>query len=143
MAGLPLHYIDLRVFSYVTEDDELVEGALRTLLPEEAEIERAVTEGHYGDPILVLSSRIETADEQRHVLDQLGTSDVVEQLRTELDDRVTADTELYCSLDKQAAAAGRVEVGRGITVRAKLEAYPATRENALESAEEVLSYLSS
>lgn len=141
MASLPLHYIDLRAFSYVTEADERVEAALRTLLPEDTAIDSAETEGHYGDPILVLSTRVETADEQRHVLDRLATPAVRELLERELSERVTENTELYLSLDKQAAARGEVRPGRGVTIRMKIEAYPATRENAIESARELLASL--
>ena len=40
MASIPLHYVDLRTFCYVTEDEKRVEEALATLLPEEFDIQR-------------------------------------------------------------------------------------------------------
>ena len=36
MATVPLHYVDLRTFCYATEDDQRVETALRTFLPEDS-----------------------------------------------------------------------------------------------------------
>ena len=141
MPQIPLHYIDLRTFCYATEDDKRVETALRTFLPEEFEIERMESEGHYGDRILVLSARVERADEIRHVLSQLTTLEEFDRLIDELDQRVTDNTELFLRFDKQAAFGGTVSLGEGITFRAKVEAYPAKKARAVENAEDVLEAL--
>ena len=63
MSSVPFHYVDLRAFCYATEDDKRVADALRTFLPEETELERAESEGFHGDRILVLSARLERADD--------------------------------------------------------------------------------
>ncbi|MFC4437712.1 MULTISPECIES: RNA-binding protein [Natrialbaceae] len=141
MPQIPLHYVDLRAFCYATEDEKRVEEALRTFLPEEFEIERAESEGHYGDRILVLSARVENADDVRHVLSRLADLESLDDLLSELDDRVTENTELFLRLDKQAAFEGDVRLGNGITFRAKVEAYPAKKEQAVENAQEVLERL--
>ncbi len=141
MGSIPLHYIDLRTFCYVTEDDKRVEAALRHFLPEEFELESMTSEGHFGDRILVLSARVERADEMRTVLEALAELEDFPQLIDELDDRVTENTELFLRLDKQAAFNARTELGPGITFRAKVEAYPAKKEAAVENAEEVLEAL--
>lgn len=138
MPRIPLHYVDLRTFCYATEDERRVESALRTLLPEEFEIERTESEGHYGDRILVLSARVENADEIRTVLARLAGIEEFDRLVAELDERVTENTEFFFRVDKQAAFQGEVALGEGITVRAKVEAYPATKEAAVENAREVL-----
>jgi len=138
MASVPFHYIDLRTFCYATEDEKRVEGALRTFLPEDFEIQRATSEGHHGDRIAVLSTRVERADEMRHVLDRLSDLDTASQLAAELDDRVDENCSLFLRLDKQAAFNGDVRLGEGLTVRAKVEAYPATKEAAVENAREAL-----
>ena len=139
MSSIPLHYIDLRTFCYVTEDENRVEDALRLFLPEEFEITRAESEGHYGDRILVLSARVENADEMRTVLNNLGdlSDDEQTQVESELDERVDDNCSFFLTLDKQAAFNGRVELGDGITLRAKVEAYPAKKEHALENIEEL------
>ncbi len=141
MPKIPLHYVDLRTFCYVTEDEKRVEEALRTFLPEEFEIDRVETEGHYGDRILVLSARVENADDVRHVLARLAHLETFDRLLAELDERVTENTELFLRLDKQAAFGGDVRLGDGITFRAKVEAYPAKKEIAVENAAEVLERL--
>ncbi|AHF99518.1 hypothetical protein HALLA_12680 [Halostagnicola larsenii XH-48] len=141
MPQIPLHYVDLRTFCYATEDEKRVEEALRTFLPEEFELERVESEGHYGDRILVLSARAENADDVRHVLSRLADLEEFDGLIAELDQRVTENTELYLTLDKQAAFNGESRLGDGITFRAKVEAYPAKKEAAVENAQEVLERL--
>jgi RNA binding exosome subunit len=138
MASIPFHYIDLRAFCYVTEDEERVEDALRTFLPEEFDIQRAASEGHYGDRILVLSARVENADEMRVVLDAVGdlADDELRRLRTELDERINENCSLFLTFDKQAAFKGSVALGDGITLRGKVEAYPAKQDAAVENAAE-------
>jgi len=141
MAEVPFHYIDLRAFCYATEDDKRVEQALRAYLPEEFEIERATSEGHHGDRILVLSARVENADEMRHVFSKVAEIPDVERLIDELDDRVDENCSLFLRLDKQTAYRDAAALGEGITLRAKVEAYPAKKEKAVESAREALSAL--
>lgn len=138
MPRVPFHYIDLRTFCYATEDEKRVEDALRTFLPDEFEIDRVENEGHHGDRIVVLSARVDTADEMRYVLDRLGELDRLDEVVDELDDRVDDNTSLFLRLDKQAAFRGEPRRGPGITLRAKVEAYPAKKEAAVENAEEAL-----
>ena len=141
MASVPFHYVDLRAFAYATEDADRVETALRTVLPEEFLVERTRSEGYHGDRILVLETRVENADDVRHVLDRLAGMDAVDRVLDELDERVTENTELFLRLDKQAAYRGQVELGEGLTLRGKVEAYPADRDRAIENAREVLTRL--
>jgi hypothetical protein len=139
MPRIPFHYVDLRTFCYETEDDKRVESALRTFLPEEFEVTRTESTGHHGDRIIVFSARVENADDVRHVLAKLSELADFDTLLDELDERVTENTELFLRLDKQAAFRGDVRRGNGITLRAKVEAYPATKEAAVENAREALS----
>jgi RNA binding exosome subunit len=138
MSAVPFHYVDLRTFCYATEDEKRVRAALRTFLPEETDVEREETEGHHGDRILVLSARLERADEIRHVLSRLAEIEDFEGLVAELDDRIDDNCAFFLGLDKQAAYSGRVTLGDGLMLRGKVEAYPAERERAIETAEEAL-----
>ncbi|MFB6133842.1 MAG: RNA-binding protein [Halanaeroarchaeum sp.] len=131
--SVPLHYVDLRAFSYGTEDDDRVERALRELLPEDAAIERAVSTGHHGDRIVVMSARVERADQMRHVFDRLRQAALLEEIAESIGDRVNENNALFVHLDKQVAYRGEVRLGTGISLRAKIEAYPATREKALDN----------
>lgn len=138
MASVPFHYIDLRTFCYATEDEKRVAEALQYYLPEEFEVERADSEGHYGDRIVVLSARVENADDMRQVLRRVAELDDVDRFIDELDQRVDENCSLFLSLDKQAAFNGESAVGDGITLRAKVEAYPAKKEAAVENAREAI-----
>jgi hypothetical protein len=138
VASVPFHYVDLRTFAYETEDEKRVESALRTFLPEGFEVERAESRGHHGDRIVVRSARVERADDVRHVLAQVAAAPEYDRIFDELDDRVTDNCELFLRFDKQAAFRGTVRLGQGITFRAKVEAYPAKREAAVENAREAL-----
>jgi RNA binding exosome subunit len=141
MSSVPFHYVDLRAFCYATEDEKRVAEALRTYLPEECELQRAESEGHYGDRIVVLSARVENADDVRHVLSQVASLSDIDDVRAELDDRVDDNCSFFLTLDKQAAFGGDVVRGDGITLRAKVEAYPAKRENAVANARDLLAEL--
>jgi RNA binding exosome subunit len=141
MPAVPLHYVDLRAFCYATEDDQRVEAALRTFLPEGVELDRAASAGHHGDRILVVSARVERADEMRHVLDRLAELDDVDSVVEELDERVDDNCAFYLTLDKQAAFHGEIRRGDGITFRSKVEAYPAKREKAVANARELFESL--
>jgi len=137
MTDVPFHYVDLRAFCYATEDEDRVERALRTFLPEGFTIDRAASEGHHGDRIVLLSARAENADDVRHVLDRLAAIDL-DRIRDELDDRVNDNCALFMRLDKQAAYGGRIERGEGLELRGKIEAYPAKKEAAVENAADAL-----
>lgn len=143
MSSIPLHYIDLRAFCYVTEDEKRVEDALGTFLPEEFELERTESAGHYGDRILVYSARVENADEIRTVMDALAELPDAEfdEITDQLDERVNENCTFFLTLDKQAAFNGAVRTGDGITLRAKVEAYPAKKESAIDNVEETLEEL--
>ncbi|PSQ45012.1 hypothetical protein BRD17_02645 [Halobacteriales archaeon SW_7_68_16] len=136
MSSVPFHYVDLRAFCYATEDPKRVETVLRTFLPEECPIERAESEGHHGDRILVLSARVENADGIRTVLSAIAGAETIDRILDELDERVDDNCALYVAFDKQAAYRGEVELGAGLTLRAKVEAYPADRERAVANARE-------
>ncbi|KTG10116.1 hypothetical protein AUR64_11005 [Haloprofundus marisrubri] len=138
MASVPFHYIDVRSFCYATEDEKRVEEALRTFLPEEFEVDRVENKGYHGDRIVVLSARVENADDLRHVLSRLSELDEIDRLLAELDDRVDDNCSFFVHLDKQAAFRGDVRLGEGLTLRAKVEAYPAKREAAIENARSAL-----
>jgi RNA binding exosome subunit len=139
VPGVPFHYADLRAFSYATEDVARVERALRTFLPGECEIDRTESEGYHGDPIRVLSARVENADDVRHVLARVSAASAFPRIFEELDERVDENCSLFLRFDKQAAYEGEVRLGEGIDVRLKVEAYPAKREAAVENAREALS----
>ena len=142
MVAVPFHYLELRTFCYATEDEARVIQALEQFMPEGASIERSHTEGHHGDPIEILTVTLERADEMRYLLEQLPRVPGFDRVRTELDQRVDEDCSFYLRLDKQAAYQGDVAFGRGIQLRGKVEAYPATVEGAIANLRNAFAELS-
>jgi hypothetical protein len=128
---MEFHYVDLRCFCYETEEDERVGSALRWYLPEDAEVERETSEGHYGDTIDVLSARVENADQVRAVFDRVTAAPGFATVLADLEERVDEDCAFHLRLDKQAAYGGEAELGKGIQLTAKVEAYPAEKEKAV------------
>lgn len=133
MAPVPFHYLELRAFSYATEDVKRVETALRHYTPADCAIERSRSSGHHGDPITVLSTRIETADAMRTVIERLFEIDGIERFQTQLQSRIDEECAFYLRFDKQAAFRGISSDGVGIQLRGKVESYPASRERAIEN----------
>lgn len=138
MGSIPLHYIDLRTFCYETEAEQRVETALREFLPPDYPIDRDETEGHHGDRIVILSTRVDNADDIRAVMDVIRSTDEFDQLQNEIEDRVTEECSLFITFDKQAAYHGDISVGQGIRIRGKIEAYPAKQDLAIENAKSLL-----
>lgn len=130
---MEFHYVDLRVFCYATEDEDRVEAALRHYLPEDYPVERETNEGHHGDEIVVLSARVDNADDVRTVMDRVLEAGEGERIIEEIEDRVDEDCSFHLRLDKQAAYDGESALGDGLHLRAKVEAYPAKRQNAVEA----------
>lgn len=128
---MEFHYVDLRCFCYATEDEDRVERALRWYLPDGATVDRTTSEGHYGDEIAVLSSRCENADDVRAIFGRVTEAPGWATVTTEVGARVDDDCAFHLGLDKQAALSGEPELGDGIQLAAKVEAYPASHENAV------------
>jgi hypothetical protein len=71
-------------------------------------------------------------------LTELGDFD---RLLDELEDRIDDNCAFYIGLDKQVAYKGTVELGDGLMLRGKVEAYPAKKARAIETATEALEEL--
>ena len=136
---MEFHYTDLRGFCYATEDEERVERAIRHYLPEEYPVERDTSEGHHGDEIVVLSARVDNADDVRHVMEKVLEAGERDRIIDEIEERVDDDCSFHLRLDKQEAYSGISALGEGLHLRAKVEAYPAKREKAVEAVRRSLS----
>ncbi len=146
---MAFHYLDLRTFCYDTESEDRVLSALDRFLPPRDEdddeiktgyeVEKSEAEGHYGNTITVFETRLELADEIRYVMNSVRTAESFSRVLKEIEDRIDDDCSFYVRFDKQAAYEGEIRLGDGITLRGKVEAYPAKKENAVETVEEYFS----
>jgi RNA binding exosome subunit len=133
-------YVKLRAFCQATEDSAKVRSAIDFLLPTGTLTERK-TEGHHGNPILVLESKTEKRTEARQFWERLMNSAVGDELLDSLDSRIDEQCVLHARLDKQKAYLGEmgfVNQEDVITVYSKIESYPRKRETAVKNAEDFL-----
>ncbi len=130
MPSLPIHWIVARAYCQATEDEGLVAEALSTAVSGGTRSDERV-EGQFGNAVLVLSRRVEHAEDLRATWDRWAEAKLPRDLLRELDSRVDDDGVLHFRLDKQEAAQGQLRLRReadAIDVKVKLKAYPAKPE---------------
>ena len=109
-SKFPIGYIEVRVFSHATEDEEKVISAVRKILPDELSVDagfqKSSLTGHHGNPIISLETRLTDKQALSLVLDRIGKK--LSSLDKEtLDQEIKLHLEkrdLYLRFDKQAAA---------------------------------------
>lgn len=132
------HWLELRGYCHATEDESKVEKAMRSLSPS-GRLLRQATEGHFGNPLLVLEIREESAAEIENFWRQLEAAGVLSQLARTLRDRVDENCVLHFRLDKQAAYLGRISLSAGddtLAVAMKVRANPSKKSVAVKALEE-------
>ncbi len=136
-----IHHITLRAIAQATEDIYRVKAAL-SLFIFDGQIEAVTTEGHYGNPITLLQAQIKGKDCDRFIelLKSRLSGAELKRLKSELDERIDDECYLHIRFDKQAAYNGMVQLAATtdtIAAGIKLKVYPARRERATETAEEI------
>jgi RNA binding exosome subunit len=137
-----IHNIVFRAIARATESEDRVKTAL-SLFIFNNEIETIVTEGHFGNRITIMKSRLKGRDCNRFIdVMKSGLSEPdFQKLRNELYDRVDDECVLHIRLDKQTAYSGAVKLASSaadtIIAEIKLRAYPARPDNAIAIAENI------
>ncbi len=129
MPSLPIRWILARAYCQATEDERRVTEALEAAVAGGEATHDQLT-GQFGNPVLVLSRRLERADDIRDTWARWVSAHLREDLLRDLDSRLD-DGILHLRLDKQEAAQGRLALHRdadAIDVQVKLKAYPARPE---------------
>jgi len=136
-----IHYILFRTQSHVTEDVARVRQALANVLPPETPIEEEETKGYFDNPIFILRARLEKKAARQYfdqLISKLPGSDREELIR-EVPERVSEDCDFFFKLSKQDAYLGDIRTSYAedsIAIRARIEAYPAKKENGLKTLED-------
>jgi len=140
MSSRTVHNVIFRTICAATEGEEKVKKAL-SLFIFENDVNIINTDGHFGNPISVLTAIIRGNDCSRFI--EILRSKLPEQdlqrLKNEISDRVDDDCVLHIRFDKQAAYGGNAHIatmGDTITAEIKLRSYPARREKAIAVAEQ-------
>lgn len=113
---LPIAHVDIRLSVHATEDMEKARRAVCNLLPEdhvgEISFKTDALKGHYGNPITLLSTRIEDqgiiSAFVENLSRRLNDQDKHEVLRSL--DRFLEKNDLYLRLDKQAALGNELKL---------------------------------
>ncbi|MFH0815341.1 MAG: RNA-binding domain-containing protein [Methanobacteriota archaeon] len=135
--------VRFRTFCHATEDESKVRKALH-FVTGGAPIEVSATKGHHGNRIAILESQLTKKKEMRLFWSSLAEAGLTAEILANLDGRIGDDLALGLRLDKQEAYADRLSFDRGgdvVHVRARVVAYPATRDGALLAARSYLSGL--
>lgn len=135
------HSVEFRTVCHATEDPDRVERAMRTLSPD-GSLEADTLEGHHGNPLVLMSVRLEEAEAIRAFWRRVKDAGAMPPLLATLDARVDDDAVLHVRFDKQKAHGGTLELAGHddvIAVRAKVVAHPAKRPNAVRIARAYLS----
>jgi len=128
-----------RTFCHATEDIDKVRLALTNVVGD-TDVRTSRTEGHHGNPILILDASVASMDEIAAFFEKLNASDI-ERLRESLESRMDDGCNLFMRVDKQAALNEDVVLAAGedvISIRIKVVAYPSRRDIALGSVVEFL-----
>lgn len=128
------HWIKVRLFCYSTEDENKIMDAMEALTGT-GDFVVEQTEGHHGNPIVILESEITKDRDAKALFQRLGP-EMIERIRDELDDRVDDDCTFHLRLDKQKAVTGIYDFGRRgdvISITAKIVSHPARKEIALRN----------
>jgi len=108
-SKVPIAYIDVRVFVHATEDLDKVVKAVYNILPtelaDEIVFEKTNLKGYYGNPIVLLATRIKKRDAVKAIFGKLasGLSSLEKELlNNEFKQRLNKGN-LFIRLDKQSA----------------------------------------
>lgn len=142
---LPFKSVGISAIVHATESEEKIKKALKSLLPEEVEIEKSEAEGHYGDSKVILSTDIQRRPYLREFWDQILKKLVEgekEWLAENAIERIGEDCRLYLRFDKQLAVSDDKlkfsESGNVLHIRINLSAYPAKKNIAVEKMKEFI-----
>ena len=134
-----VHHITFRTSVAATESDDRVKTALSLFLFDNKTI-ATQTEGHFGNPIIVLEGKDRGKDCGRfmELLKSSLGEDELETLKKERCERIDEECCYHIRFDKQAAFEGKVKIAStsdAIIAKIKLKAFPAKREKAIIAAE--------
>lgn len=129
---------------YSTESEEKVVQAFKNLFPFEPQIEIMNVQGHYGNPMQLLKSEVTKKREVKELwsflMNKLGEQK--NALLNTIEEKLDENNVFHLRISKQQAYQGSIEITEGgdnIKLKAKIVSYPAKREKALKTLEELLS----
>ena len=123
MAGNPVAYVDIRVFSHATEDETKVTEAVRKILPPDSSeavvFEKHTLSGHHGNPITFFETRVKDKEVVKAIVENLAVhlNTLDKETLCSRIDEYTEKGSLYLRLDKQAAFEGGFKLAQVDPIR--------------------------
>ncbi len=139
-SSVDISHIEIRTIAHATEDLEKVEKAFFTLLPPGTwKLKETKAQGHHGNAITILELRVQRRQLKlkvlEHIKQNLPVSDL-SLLRGEVEERTDRLGFFHFRVDKQQAYLDRIRLASRhsdtISVKVKLQSYPANRENIIQ-----------
>jgi len=122
----PIAYIDIRAFAHATEDTEKVQTAIHNTLTTETintiTFEKSSLNGHHGNPITLLQTRIKDQNTIQNFIQKLSTN-LTTLDKQQLSDEITQHLDkatLYLRIDKQAAYQNQLKLSTTDTIHLKI-----------------------
>ena len=123
MAGNPVAYVDIRVFSHATEDETKVTDAVKKILPldyvELIVFEKRTLSGHHGNPITFFETRVKDKEVVKAIVENLAVhlNTLDKETLCSRIDEYTEKGSLYLRLDKQEACEGEFKLAQVDPIR--------------------------
>lgn len=139
-----IEWIKVSAVVHSTESGEKVSQAIANLFPfNNFEIQVSFAKGHFGNPIEYLEVEIKKNSEIRAFWKNLLNllKDELENLLSNLEERIDAQNVLHIRIDKQGAFLGNFRLSNldPIAIKVKLVVYPARKDKAIEFVRELCS----
>jgi len=134
--------VSFRAFVAATEDEIRVREALSVFVSPDR-ITRTAALGHFGNEIVILEAalrRKETSGFISILREQLSSQEL-QRLRREMEDRLEDESHFHLRLDKQAAYKGMLQLTDSkdaLDITILIKTFPARREAALKILSELL-----
>jgi hypothetical protein len=131
-----IHNISYRVFINVTEDEDKVLYALKTIFPN-AKPKKEIIEGYYGNLVISLSEKFDKKQFINEFISSFLDMDKNElnQIKNNLEIKTDYNGNLFLRFDKQKAYDEKWKVvthGDSIHVKLKVAAYPAKQSTSVD-----------
>ena len=135
VSGARFLIIRLRAFAHHTEVEGRVLKAM-TFASGTEDVAVTRTQGHFGNPIIVLDAELKKAGDMKRFLNRVRDTVILKGLAGQEDRRTDDDCIFHLRLDKQKAYQGELALATGrdvIDVRIKVGVYPARRGDAVRA----------
>jgi RNA binding exosome subunit len=138
----PVGYIDIRVFSHATENQNKVEMATKNLFPvelvEELLFQKTTLSGHHSNPIIMLTAQLKDRKLLPGALQKIGAS-LSSLDKEQLNEEIKLHLEkgnLYLRFDKQAAFMCQLKLTQNDPIHVKVHFKDKTNDEVVELAKQ-------